>query len=432
MAELEPFGNAEMLALPPWLDRKTGKIRTGEHSPLGPSSSHRWFECPGSVRLAWNIHGDSSVYADEGTAAHELGAKCLLDGGDAWEHAGEVITVKGQEAGAPIERKFTVDEGMVDAVQVYLNTIRGDMAEDPNAEMKVEVKFDMSDIARGVYGTSDAPVYFPKRSLLRVYDYKHGVGVAVEVDGNPQLLTYGAGALHELSSQWAVDEIELVIVQPRASHSGGPVRRWRIRVADLGQWVATELVEGVKRAEDPDAPLKQGAWCQFCPAKLGCPAMQQAIVAIEADAKVVSVAELTTYELAERVRKWRLLKTYGKALEDELYLRVTKRGETAPGFKAVEGKSDRVFKEVIMNPDTMETEVFLDAVKKAFGDDAYTEPKVKSPAQIEKLPGGKAFVVKWAYKPVGNLTLVEEGDKRGAVKVRKAQDVFAHVANSAN
>lgn len=441
MTELEPFGNKELLAIPPWLDRKTGKVREGAHSPLGPSSAHRWFECPGSLRYSWNIISDSSTYADEGTAAHELAAKCLQDGSDAWEHAGEVIKVEGREAGEPIMREFVANEDMGDAVQLYLNVIREAVALDPDAKLFVETKFDLSDIARGVYGTSDAPILLPSLKRLIVNDYKHGIGVAVDVvekdaagveHGNPQLLTYAAGALQEVAAQgYEVAEVELVIVQPRAAHPGGPVRRWTISVAALGEWVSNELVAGVRRAEDPDAPLKMGAWCQFCPAKLYCPAMQKAIAVVEEQATDV-VAQLTTDALADRVRKARLLKPYLKALEDELYMRVVKRGEKAPGFKVVEARANRVFKEVFVNPDNGKTETFEKAVVAAFGDDAYEPRSFKSPAQIEKLPTGKAFAAKWAYRKVDNLTLADENDKRNAVKVRTASEAFAGVVNSQN
>jgi hypothetical protein len=64
----------------------------------------------------------------------------------------------------------------------------------------------------------------------------------------------------------------------------------------------------------------------------------------------------------------------------------------------------------------MEVVKFDDAVLDAFGMDAYTVPKVKSPAQIEKMEGGNEFASKWAYSPDKGLTLAPESDKRLEVR----------------
>ena len=45
----------------------------GKHALLSASSSKRWLACTPSARLEENFPNESSVYAQEGTAAHELG-----------------------------------------------------------------------------------------------------------------------------------------------------------------------------------------------------------------------------------------------------------------------------------------------------------------------------------------------------------------------
>jgi hypothetical protein len=115
----------------------------------------------------------------------------------------------------------------------------------------------------------DAVLWKPTERLLRVYDYKHGAGVVVEVEGNVQLLYYALGALVTL--KFPAKEIEIVVVQPRAEHRKGPVRRWRIPAHQMLDFEA-ELVEACERTEDPKAPLNPGRHCYFCPAKNQCPA----------------------------------------------------------------------------------------------------------------------------------------------------------------
>ena len=44
----------------------------GNHAILSASSSHRWMNCPPSVRLTEHMSDSGSVYATEGSEAHAL------------------------------------------------------------------------------------------------------------------------------------------------------------------------------------------------------------------------------------------------------------------------------------------------------------------------------------------------------------------------
>jgi hypothetical protein len=72
------------------------------HSPLGASSMERWQNCPGSIRLSRGIPNTESVYAQEGTKAHELAERILTTG----------------------EIPPDTDPEMLEAVLVYVNYIR--------------------------------------------------------------------------------------------------------------------------------------------------------------------------------------------------------------------------------------------------------------------------------------------------------------------
>ena len=83
-------------------------------------------------------------------------------------------------------------------------------------------------------------------------------------------------------------------------------------------------------------------------------------------------------------------------------------------------KANRVFKDEIKLLDKDEKEVVVkltDALVDTFGDDAYQPRLFKTPPSIEKLPGGKKFVSRWAFTPDTGLTLAAESDKRDAVKL---------------
>ena len=68
-----------------------------EHSPLGGSGADRWFACAGSFLLhralleAGELEVVESGFAKLGTAAHELGAKCLTEQREPYEFIGQTL-----------------------------------------------------------------------------------------------------------------------------------------------------------------------------------------------------------------------------------------------------------------------------------------------------------------------------------------------------
>ena len=219
------------------------------HSKVGASGMYRWEECPASVRLTEGLH-TTNVYAQLGTHAHEVAADILENPSkEAWHLMNETTE-------------------LMDAVMVYVNLI---YQETRKALVKgTEFPFDMSAYHPGLFGTCDQWAYFKKEKLLRVYDYKHGSGHFVKVEGNRQLLYYGLGAL--LQIPLPVLEVELVIVQPRCPRGGEVVHRWRFSAMDIMPTFFIELIAAAKRTEDPNAPMKVGAYCYFCAAINFCPA----------------------------------------------------------------------------------------------------------------------------------------------------------------
>ena len=380
------------------------------HSIIGASGYDRWSRCPGSVRLqrVAEAHGmgSSSSFAKEGTVAHEVAAECIENARDTWEAIGQQIEVEGET--------YTVDAEMAEAVQVWVDTVLGDAAEyrrevGHQPTILVEVTFDLSDIRAEVFGTSDIVMLLPAWNMIRVYDYKHGVGIPVDVVRNGQLMYYALGALHHLGRQdKGFDGVELVVVQPRNHHHMGPVRRWRTTYDDLAQWMEQRLLPAVDRTRDPDAPLVPGDHCRFCPAKTFCPAMHE--LAEEA-LSVDTVKPLSDEQLAEWLEKRAALRHFIRALDDEGYSRLT-RGNTIPGYKLVPKRTSRVWNEGAEK-----------ALKSKLGNHAFTT-SLKTPAQVEKLDGGREIVKEHAYKPEGGLTMVGENDGRPQVKAQNAADVF--------
>ncbi|MDE2021066.1 MAG: DUF2800 domain-containing protein, partial [Patescibacteria group bacterium] len=157
------------------------------HSPLGASSAERWLHCPGSVTLAKKIvlpDAEESEYAKEGTAAHEAAAFCLKHDFDSWE-------VIGQDFGG-----IVCTREMAEALQTYISHVRMLMAQ----HWMIEARIGGDPNTRphkDFYGTVDFAAYTDRRNEpLHVADYKHGVGISVDAEQNPQLMYYAYGILH--------------------------------------------------------------------------------------------------------------------------------------------------------------------------------------------------------------------------------------------
>ena len=205
------------------------------------------------------------------------------------------------------------------------------------------------------------------------------------------------------------------IVQPRAAHLDGDIRWASMPAKDLMDWGHAQLLPAIKAAKEPLPTLIAGKHCQFCPARTnGCPTtrwdlMGAAYRAGELIEDSISDDDLAAYlSLANRISS---LKT---RLEEMAFGRLM-AGAELDGFKLVTAISRRVWKDSA-----------LEAMTAKYGSLAFEEPKPLSPAQIEKLPGGKKFTAEHAYKPDAGLTLARDEDRRNAVN-KNTKSLFQEI-----
>jgi hypothetical protein len=357
--------------------------------------------CPGSVKLIkfTGLADDESEFAAEGTAAHELASTCLADDTDPWEHIGQTF------------HDHKVDADMASHVQLYVDDCRRLMK--PPAEHWIEYR--ISHMAHKLlFGTMDFAAYHPELETLAVRDLKYGAGIAVDAD-TPQLKYYAYGML-QVPGMDAVRYVDMAIVQPRAHHPDGPVRRLQLRAEDLHEWGQTVLLPAMRRTEK-DNGLDVGSHCRFCPARFACPALTGLFSAF-AVTPAASVGELSDELLGLAWRQIEPVRIFLKALETETMRRLS-RGKPVAGLKLVDKYADRVYREGAER-----------ALRKALGDDIYTEPKLKSPAQLEKLGAkAKALAREWAYTPKTGQTVAPETDRRPRVKAMTASEAFKGLVN---
>jgi hypothetical protein len=372
------------------------------HATLGASSSHRWMECPGTVRLSALApkQDSSSPHAREGTAAHELAAKVLLEGGACEDHVGLTIVVE--------EEEIVVDADMAEATQVYVdavNTARGPLA------VHVEERFDLSPLnpPAPMFGTADAVIWDHRTKTLHVYDLKFGRGVVVQAEDNPQTLYYALGAVVSLKVK--PETITCNIVQPRA---GDPAHRQATYTwAELVEF-KRKLFEAAEATTDPDAPLNPGDHCQWCPPISICPAQQATAVAVaqvefEAmeEATLPSVEVLTEEQVLEVLDKADLIRNWLSAVEDSVKTRL-EQGEEVPGWKLVDKRATRRW------ADEDAAERWL---RRKIGARRAFKKVLLSPAQAEKelKTDGEDLPDKYVEKKSSGYNMVRDSNPKPAV-----------------
>jgi hypothetical protein len=416
------------------------------HSKFSASAAARWMACPGSMMLSKGKADSSSVYADEGTAAHTLAQWCLTAGNDAVAYLGRLIEVG--------ERTFTVDDDMARHVQVYVDLVREYKGDD--GELMVERQVNYS-AAIGVdtddgWGTSDAII--AKGDLLIVLDLKYGQGDEVEAEDNPQAQLYALGALAEFDGIAEFDRVLMVISQPRVSVKP---KEWEVSVREL-----LTFAEGARNAAaqvlEADAEYPSADWhdkytvatekgCRWCKAKATCPTLRNEVantVSGQAPATPEEFADLSApapHDRAEKVganaaawlsvclSKVDLIEDWCKAVRAEAETRLL-AGDTVPGFKLVQGKrgarawADAEAAEQMLKTFRLKTEQLYDL-------------KLISPTTAEKL--AKAEVIgprQWAKvqeliaQPEGKLHVAPQSDKREAVSITPVADDFADVSTA--
>lgn len=371
------------------------------HSLNSPSSFSRRIGCPGSANMERDIPSESSVYADEGTAAHELGEMCLKKGDNPEDYRGETIIV---EKEGP-RREFVVDGDMISAVEVHVNHCRQLLG-----RHMIEHKFMLPFLGEGEKGTSDFTAL--KDGILHVVDYKHGKGVPVDAIDNIQGLCYGLGAAEEFADDdWHT--LRITIVQPRAYHDDGPVRSWDVPREELVDYLIN-FAYASKLTQDPNAPLKVGKWCRFCKAKVNCPAQVQfAKDTLEMDfedetSKPVPPELLSDERILDLVfNKIKLIEQWCQTLKDYAQKKA-EAGEPIPGSKLVYTRAVRMWKD---------KEIAEKALAGKYGDQIYEKKFLTAPA-FEKVIGKKEFkeVDFLVDKISTGVTLVPESDPRESAR----------------
>lgn len=407
-----------------------------KHAFLNASAAHRWLNCTAAPHFEKQFPSSTSSYAEEGTLAHSI---CEL-------YARKRFTPMGvrkfNNALKKLKEQPLYAEEMLHTAQVYVDILDEKAMASYKATPYVtqEVKVDYSDYVPEGFGTCDCVMI--GGDTLRIFDYKHGKGVPVSAEGNPQMRLYALGALKMFGPVYgdAIKKVITAIIQPRLSEEPSEEE---LTVDELRAW-GDSIKPLAQEAFTGPGTFCPGEHCRFCRGKVQCRARADHHTAFEDFKGCVPIGRvepekqalspearavlglppvLTDAEIGELlIRGQSLVKWYNdlEAYATENLL----AGKPVPGWKLVEGKSNRAFKDV---------DAAVQAVTAAGYDEALCY--VRKPLTLtgfEELLGKKKFAevltaAGHVIKPPGKPTLAPESDKREAYSTAAAD--FAGVAN---
>jgi hypothetical protein len=384
-----------------------------------------------------------SKYADEGTAAHAL--------------FGDMIEGNPTQAAYVVNgTSWPVTPDMLTAVSAAVDAVKDRTF---NAVVLSEQRVNYSGFlgvpTEDAWGTSD--IIAAEGSELQVDDYKHGMGVEVFAEGNPQMMLYALGALEAVDDLLGPFEtVRMTIHQPRIKHAPD---EWVITVGQLKAWAAGAATDSVIEQLGAESyarmirehthlkpPLTQAKWeetylrpneksCKFCKAKSTCPALRNEAALTVFESSPASPDEFDGLAMAETPKqsdvawlakvlsKADLIEGYLKAVRAEVEARLLE-GVDVPGFKLVRGKQgNRAW------GNATEAEAALKSMRLKV-EEMY-DLKLISPTTAEKLAKAKAIgprqwktLQEGITRSEGAMHVTPDSDPRLALVLTKVADEF--------
>lgn len=387
------------------------------HALLSPSSAHRWLNCPLAPRLEARLPEKTSDYAREGTVAHsvcEISAKLHFNKVRKTEYTKTINRLKKSELW---------DDEMLQTAETYVEHLSEKaMQFDHEPYLTFETQVDITDFVPEAFGRCDC-VMFGEDTLI-ITDYKHGKGVAVSAEKNPQMMLYALGALKLYSPLFggAIKKIQVIIDQPRIK----AYEQWECTVEELLAW-GEEIKPKAQKAFMGVGEYHAGEWCRFCRANGICKAQADQQTGAFDDFKDAVSGErrdlLTPAEMSDVLERGKMLVEWYKEVQEKA-LETLLAGTKIPGYKLVEGRSSRVWSD---QDKALET-LMQKGVERA----AIYDYVPKTLAQLEKQIGAakfKEWVGDLVVKPQGKPTLATEDDARK--EYNSAVTDFSGVAESA-
>jgi hypothetical protein len=333
----------------------------GQHAILSPSGAEKWLHCTLSARLEDSIPDKGSDYAAEGTLAHAVAElklrKAFLEpmGPKDFDKALNKLKKTKIYENGELRKSDDYWQEILDCTDVYLDYInKVAISYSSRPYVAAEQKLDISNYAAECFGTGDCIIIGGE--TLHIIDYKHGKGVVVDAEENPQMMLYALGAIERYSMFYSIKNVVMTIIQPRAQ--GDSIKEWSATRDKLLDWGVFTVRPKAQMAFNNEGDFCPGTWCKdhFCRARETCRARTGVNTALE-DFKGVNAPSLkesgkapmppllSDVEVGEVLKRAETLKAWVTDLENYALASIL-LGKEIPGWKAVEGVSRRRFDDV--------------------------------------------------------------------------------------
>lgn len=385
-----------------------------QHAVLSASGAHKWLVCTPSTRLEEKFPNKTSDYMEEGTLAHEI-AEFKVRRYFFPQSITKTAYTKGINK---FKKRNLFNEEMLAHTDKYVEFIAEESMQTANKPtILVEQKVDFSKYVPEGFGTADCILIYG--DTLEIIDFKYGKGVKVEAENNPQMKLYALGALSQFSMIYNIKYVKMSIVQPRLDH----IAKYEIPIEPLLEWGGKVVTPLANKAFLGIGDFVQGEHCRFCRAKGACEFRAKENIKVIEDIKEKvgdfensSFGTLSNEELGKILTETEGLDSWFKDIR-EFALCLVLKGENVPGWKAVEGKSNRKITDIDKAFEIIESKGFDKAV--------LYEKKPITLTALEKLVGKTKLneaIGKYIEKPKGAPTLAKETDKREAYKTSAAEE----------
>jgi hypothetical protein len=389
-------------------------VSARKHAILAPSAASRWLVCSKSARLEESCGETQSDYADEGSLAHALGdiyiremlnmvtlisARTALEKTAAWKKYYNAE----MEEHCSNYAKFVV---------MKFNEIK---AHDKHATIILEEELDISEYVPESWGHVDVGIISDYKAVT--IDLKYGKGVYVDVAENKQQMLYALGLIVFWRGIYDPAEVEMNVYQPRIEN----ISESTMNTDALMFWAEEVLKPAAQLAFDGGDNFVIGDHCKFCNFRFKCKAYSDQNLEI-ARYEFKEPDALTDDDIADILERIPVLVNWVNMIQEYALKQAVDKGKSWPGFKLVEGRSNRRY----VDAAKVEKALIKAKLEPAL---IYKPRELFGIGQMTKNIGAELFnklLKNLIVKPPGSLTLVAESDKRSEHNsLSKAQEDFA-------